>query len=60
MTRRRQGPRQERRREQVEINLLSETDESGDRARARRGCTLPFLGGSLLAIAFELLHAGLS
>ena len=59
MTRRRKGPRQERRREQVEINLLSEKDEGGDRAKARRGCSLPFLGG-LLVIAVEVARAGLA
>lgn len=57
---RKQAPREERRREQVEVNLLTQNQERGNVAKARRGCTLPFLGGSLLAIAIELVHAGLS
>jgi hypothetical protein len=54
LSRRKKGPREERRGEHIEINLLSETEERRPLARTRRGCTLPFLGGGLLIIAFEL------
>lgn len=52
--RRKKAPREERRREHVELNLLAPNEERGSRARARPGCTLPFLGGSLLVIALEI------
>lgn len=48
--------RDERRREHVEVNLM-QNEERGPLATARRGCTLPFLGGSLLVVAMALLHA---
>lgn len=57
---RKQAPREERRREQVEVNLLTQNQERGNLTKARRGCTLPFFGGILLAIALGLIHAGLS
>lgn len=60
MSRRKQGPREERRREQVEVNLLSQGQDRGNHAKARRGCTLPFLGVSLLIVILGLVHAGLS
>ncbi len=52
--RRKKAPREERRREHVELNLLAQNEERGSRARARRGCSIPFLGGSLLVIALEV------
>lgn len=55
MKRRKIRPREERRREHVEVNLLAESEESGALARARRGCSLPFLGGTLLVIAFDVI-----
>lgn len=55
MKRRKAGPREERRREHVELNLLAQSEEPGALARARRGCSLPFLGGSLLVIAFDVI-----
>jgi hypothetical protein len=60
LSKRKQGPREERRREQVEVNLLSQGHDRGTLAKARRGCTLPFLGIGLLVVALGLLHAGLS
>lgn len=60
MSKRKQAQREERRREQVELNLLTQNQERRSLGRSRRGCTLPFLGGSLLVVAFELVHAGLS
>jgi hypothetical protein len=60
LSRRKQGPREERRREQVEVNLLSQGQDRGNLAKARRGCTLPFLGVSLLIVILGLVHAGLS
>jgi hypothetical protein len=60
LSKRKQGPREERRREQVELNLLSQSHDRGNLSKARQGCTLPFLGGGLLVIALELVHVGLS
>lgn len=60
MSKRKRGPSEERRREQVELNLLSQNQERRSVAAARRGCTLPFLGGTLLVLAFEVARAGLS
>jgi hypothetical protein len=57
---RKQAPREERRREQVEVNLLTQNQERGNLAKARRGCTLPFFGSVLLAMGLGLVHAGLS
>jgi hypothetical protein len=60
LSKRKRGPSEERRREQVELNLLSQNQERRSLAKARRGCTLPFLGGTLLVLAFEVARAGLS
>ena len=60
MSKRKQGPREERRREQVEVNLLHQQEERKSVARARRGCALPFMGGALVIIALALVHTGLS
>jgi hypothetical protein len=56
----RQPSRQDdRRRSQVEINLIGE-DEPGTRGplagRRRGGCTLPFLGGSVLILVCEAVR----
>ena len=63
MTKRGQQHREERRRAQVEVNLLAETDGGkGGRviSKSRSGCALPFLGGgSLFLIAFEAVRLGL-
>lgn len=60
---RRQPPREERRRAQVEVNLLAE-NEGGRSGRVisktRSGCSLPFLGGGgLFLIVFEAVRIGL-
>jgi hypothetical protein len=54
----RSGPQDERRRAQVEINLVG--DETGSRKilhKARRGCSLPFTGGLLMVVAIALARA---
>jgi len=56
----RQPPRQDdRRRTQVEINLIGD-DDAGTRrpqaGRRRGGCTLPFIGGSILILVFEAVR----
>lgn len=58
MSKQKRPLRDERRREQVELNLLAHNQERGRLAGARRGCTLPFLGGSLLVILFMFLVHG--
>jgi hypothetical protein len=60
---RRQPPREERRRAQVEVNLLAE-NEGGRSGRVisktRAGCSLPFLGGGgLFLIVLEAVRIGL-
>ena len=52
MKRRRDGHQDERRKARVEMNLVAERD--GDHKpldKARRGCSLPFLGGIVLLAA---------
>lgn len=58
MTKRNQAHRDERRRQAVEVNLLSPSQGPRGQATRRRGCTLPFLGGSLMVIAFALMLHG--
>ena len=49
----RKQPVSERRRPQVEINLLEEEERSTGLVRVRRGCSLPFVGAWLvLLLAF--------
>jgi hypothetical protein len=61
---RRKPPREERRRTQVEVNLLAE-NEGGRSGRViskrRSGCGIPFLGGVgvLFLIAVEAVRLGL-
>jgi hypothetical protein len=60
---RRKEPREERRHDQVEVNLLVEDQgatSSGVLARARRGCALPFFGAGMLVVAFEAFRTGLA
>jgi hypothetical protein len=54
VSRRKKGPREERRREHVELNLLAPNEERGPLSKARRGCAIPFLGGILMVIALEV------
>jgi|GEM_PF-2446726 hypothetical protein len=49
---RRSEPRVERRKAQVEINLLADVETTG---RRRRGCSLPFFGGVFM-VAIEALR----
>ena len=60
MSKRKKAPNEERRRDQVEVNLLADSQDRGGLAKARRGCTLPFLGGSLLIVVFEVVHTALA
>ena len=55
MSKRKQAQREERRRQAVEVNLLAPTQGRRDRAARRRGCTFPFLGGTLFVITFTVL-----
>jgi hypothetical protein len=60
---RRKEPREERRQDQVEVNLLVEdegTTSRGVLARARRGCALPFFASGILAFALEAFRTGLT
>ena len=54
LSKRKKAPREERRQEHVEVNLLGQNQEKGPLAQARRGCTLPFLGVGLLVVALLL------
>jgi hypothetical protein len=58
---RRQQPVDERRRAQVEVNLLAESEGGRVISKTRgRGCALPFFGGTgLVLIALEAVRAGL-
>ena len=59
MKRRRQQKREERRKTQVEVNLLAEGDGGRLITKTRRGCTIPFLGVGLLVMVFEIARTGL-
>ena len=54
----RKAPAVERRRPTPEINLLASGSQRNVFAKARKGCSIPFLGGSLLTAltAVMLLH----
>jgi hypothetical protein len=60
MSKRKRGPKDDRRRPAIEMNLLDEHDGGGVFVRARRGCSLPFIGGgvlgALLLLALHLSH----
>jgi len=56
VSKRKAAPREDRRRRAIEINLLAEQDEGRNvLGRARRGCSLPFIGGALLIVLVQLL-----
>ena len=61
MKRRRPQVPDERRKAQVEVNLLAENEGGRVISKTRgRGCSLPFLGGTgVLVIALEAVRAGL-
>jgi hypothetical protein len=51
----------DRRKAQVEVNLLAESEGTGRViTNARRGCALPFFGTGAILIAVEAVRAGLS
>jgi hypothetical protein len=58
---RRRDPADERRKAQVEVNLLAENEGGRVISNTRgRGCTLPFFGGTgLFLVALEAVRAGL-
>lgn len=55
----RKVPAEERRRATPEINLLAEASDRGVLDKARKGCSIPFLGGGLMItmLAAAALHA---
>lgn len=60
MKKRRQKPSEERRRAQVEVNLLAENEGRVIGKTRGRGCSLPFFGGTgLFLILVETVRAGL-
>ena len=60
MSKRKRGPKDDRRRPAIEINLLAEDEGTGAFVRARRGCSLPFIGGgvigALVVLATQVVH----
>jgi hypothetical protein len=57
---RRGGQREERRKDGLELNLLSEDSSAGSPGgKARRGCTLPFTGSLLLLVAAAAIRLSL-
>jgi len=56
MSKRKRGPKEDRRRPAIEMNLLDE-DGGSVFVRARRGCSLPFIGGGVVgALLLLALH----
>jgi hypothetical protein len=55
MSKRKKASRDDRRRQPIEINLLADQHDGNVLARARRGCSLPLLGGVLIAILLNAL-----
>lgn len=60
MSKRKRGAHDERRRASIEINLLADSEEAGRLGRARRGCSLPFLGSAMVLTALVILRASLA
>jgi len=60
MSKRKRGPKDDRRRPALEINLLDEDEGTGVFVRARRGCSLPLIGGgvigALVVLATQVVH----
>jgi len=57
---RKRAPRDDRRRPAVEVNLLAEDEGTGVFHRARRGCSLPFIGGVVMgAVLLLAIHPAL-
>jgi hypothetical protein len=59
LSKRREQHRAERRKPQVEVNLLDENEAGLVITKARRGCTLPFFGTGVLLFVIEAVRAGL-
>lgn len=59
MKKRRKQRSEERRRTQVEVNLLAEDEGGRVITKTRRGCTIPFLGAGVLVMVFEVVRMGL-
>ncbi len=55
LSKRREQHREERRKPQVEVNLLEENEAGQVITKARRGCTFPFWGAGLSLIVLEVL-----
>ena len=51
---RKRAPKDDRRRPAVEMNLLAEDEGTGVFHRARRGCSLPFIGGGVIGAVLLL------
>jgi len=47
--------REERRKPQVEVNLLDENEAGLVVTKARRGCTFPFFGAGMLMMVLEIM-----
>jgi len=59
LSKRREQHREERRKPQVEVNLLDENEAGLAITKARRGCALPFFATGAILIAVEAVRAGL-
>lgn len=59
MRKRRDQHGEERRKAQVEVNLLAESEGGRVITKAGRGCTLPFFGVGAFLIVIEALRTGL-
>jgi len=55
----REQHRDERRKPQVEVNLLDENEAGLERTKPRRGCALPFFGTGVFLILVEAVRTGL-
>ncbi len=58
MSKRREQHRDERRKPQVELNLLDENEAGLVVTKARRGCTVPFFGALFLIVLEAVLRIG--
>jgi len=57
LSKRKGASRDERRTDQVEVNLLAESEGGRVITKTRRGCTIPFLGGTLILAIAVVAHA---
>ena len=57
MSKRKGASRDERRTAHVEVNLLAESEGGRVITKTRRGCTIPFLGGTLILAIAVVAHA---